>query len=194
MLQVIILARECGLNLELSDIPVQSLVPDPLKETASADDFMQQLPSFDADFAAKRKAAEDAGEVLRYVGVVDVKNQEGTVELRRYNKQHPFAQLSGSDNIIAFTTERYNKQPLIVRGLGAGAEVTAGGVFSDLLRLASNLGAHHINCVCNRVSSVLLFINKSIQVCGIEFPFFLFMCSMATHPPGFNSLGFESVN
>ncbi|GJY32226.1 bifunctional aspartokinase/homoserine dehydrogenase 2, chloroplastic-like protein [Tanacetum coccineum] len=139
--KVIILARECGLNLELSDIPVQSLVPDPLKETASVDDFMQQLPSFDSDIAAKRKAAEDAGEVLRYVGVVDVKNQKGTVELRRYNKQHPFAQLSGSDNIIAFTTERYNKQPLIVRGPGAGAEVTAGGVFSDLLRLASNLGA-----------------------------------------------------
>ncbi|PWA64065.1 bifunctional aspartokinase/homoserine dehydrogenase I [Artemisia annua] len=139
--KMIILARECGLNLELSDIPVQSLVPDPLKETASVDDFMQQLPSFDADIAAERKAAEDAGEVLRYVGVVDVKNQKGAVELRRYNKQHPFAQLSGSDNIIAFTTERYNKHPLIVRGPGAGAEVTAGGVFSDLLRLASNLGA-----------------------------------------------------
>lgn len=139
--KVIILARECGLHLELSDIPVQSLVPDPLKETASVDDFMQQLPSFDADIATKRKTAEDAGEVLRYVGVVDVKNQKGLVELQRYSKQHPFAQLSGSDNIIAFTTERYNKQPLIVRGPGAGAEVTAGGVFSDLLRLASNLGA-----------------------------------------------------
>ncbi|XP_071731495.1 bifunctional aspartokinase/homoserine dehydrogenase, chloroplastic-like [Rutidosis leptorrhynchoides] len=139
--KVIILARECGLKLELSDIPVQSLVPDPLKDTASVDEFMQQLPSFDADIANKRKAAEDSGEVLRYVGVVDVKNQKGLVELQRYNKQHPFAQLSGSDNIIAFTTERYNKQPLIVRGPGAGAEVTAGGVFSDLLRLASNLGA-----------------------------------------------------
>ncbi|XP_076919618.1 bifunctional aspartokinase/homoserine dehydrogenase, chloroplastic-like [Bidens hawaiensis] len=139
--KVIILARECGLHLELSDIPVQSLVPDPLKETASVKDFMQQLPSFDSDIATKRKAAEEAGEVLRYVGVVDVKNQKGVVELQRYKKQHPFAQLSGSDNIIAFTTERYNKQPLIVRGPGAGAEVTAGGVFSDLLRLASNLGA-----------------------------------------------------
>ncbi|XP_024970053.1 bifunctional aspartokinase/homoserine dehydrogenase, chloroplastic-like [Cynara cardunculus var. scolymus] len=139
--KVIILARECGLKLELSDIPVQSLVPDPLKATASVDDFMQQLPSFDADIANKRQAAEDAGEVLRYVGVVDVTNQKGLVELQRYNKKHPFAQLSGSDNIIAFTTERYNKQPLIVRGPGAGAEVTAGGVFSDLLRLAKNLGA-----------------------------------------------------
>lgn len=61
--------------------------------------------------------------------------------LRRYPKSHPFAQLSGSDNIIAFTTNRYKNQPLIVRGPGAGAEVTAGGVFSDLLKLAAYLGA-----------------------------------------------------
>lgn len=66
---------------------------------------------------------------------------KGQVELRRYNKDHPFAQLSGSDNIIAFKTARYTNQPLIVRGPGAGAEVTAGGVFSDILRLASHLGA-----------------------------------------------------
>lgn len=79
--------------------------------------------------------------VLSYVGVVDMVNENGMVELRRYKREHPFAQLSGSDNIIAFTTTRYNKQPLIVRGPGAGAEVTAGGVFSDILRLASFLGA-----------------------------------------------------
>ena len=79
--------------------------------------------------------------VLRYVGVVDVKNKTGLVKLKSYKKDHPFAQLSGSDNIISFTTERYKVQPLIVRGPGAGAEVTAGGVFSDILRLASYLGA-----------------------------------------------------
>ena len=79
--------------------------------------------------------------MLRYVGVVDVANKKGLVELRRYSKDHPFAQLSGSDNIIAFTTMRYKNQPLIVRGAGAGAEVTAGGVFSDILRLAAYLGA-----------------------------------------------------
>lgn len=73
--------------------------------------------------------------------MVDVINEEGNVELRRYKKDHPFAQLSGSDNIIAFTTMRYKEQPLIVRGPGAGAQVTAGGVFSDILRLASYLGA-----------------------------------------------------
>uniref|UniRef100_A0A5B6ZRE9 ACT domain-containing protein n=1 Tax=Davidia involucrata TaxID=16924 RepID=A0A5B6ZRE9_DAVIN len=139
--KVIILARESGLKLELSDIPVQSLVPEPLRASASSEEFLQQLPQFDQDLAKKRQDAEDAGEVLRYVGVVDVAKQKGTVQLGRYKKDHPFAQLSGSDNIIAFTTERYKEQPLIVRGPGAGAQVTAGGVFSDILRLASYLGA-----------------------------------------------------
>ncbi|PRQ22523.1 putative homoserine dehydrogenase, Aspartate kinase [Rosa chinensis] len=139
--KVIILARESGLKLELSDIPVESLVPEPLKDSASAEEFMQKLPQFDNDLAKKRQIAEDAGEVLRYVGVVDVVNQKGVVKLQAYKNDHPFAQLSGADNIIAFTTTRYKDQPLIVRGPGAGAEVTAGGVFSDILRLASYLGA-----------------------------------------------------
>ncbi|KAH9623594.1 hypothetical protein KSS87_017318 [Heliosperma pusillum] len=139
--KVIILARECGLKLELSDIPSESLVPEPLRSTSSAEEFMQQLPQFDQDWAKKLQAAEEAGEVLRYVGVVDVSNEKGLVKLGSYKKDHPFAQLSGSDNIILFRTERYKEQPLIVRGPGAGAAVTAAGVFSDILRLASYLGA-----------------------------------------------------
>jgi len=75
------------------------------------------------------------------VGVVDVRNRKGVVELRKYKKDDPFAQVSGSDNMIAFTTRRYKSQPLIVRGPGAGAQVTAAGIFSDILRLASYLGA-----------------------------------------------------
>lgn len=139
--KVIILARESGLKLELSDIPVQSLVPQPLRASASVEEYMQRLPQFDSEMARERQEAEDAGDVLRYVGVVDAVSEEGRVELRRYKKDHPFAQLSGSDNIIAFTTTRYKEQPLIVRGPGAGAQVTAGGIFSDILRLASYLGA-----------------------------------------------------
>ncbi|XP_011036271.1 PREDICTED: bifunctional aspartokinase/homoserine dehydrogenase 2, chloroplastic-like [Populus euphratica] len=139
--KVIILARESGLKLELSDIPVQSLVPQPLRASTSVEEYMQRLPQFDSEMARERQEAEDAGDVLRYVGVVDAVSEEGRVELRRYKKDHPFAQLSGSDNIIAFTTTRYKEQPLIVRGPGAGAQVTAGGIFSDILRLASYLGA-----------------------------------------------------
>lgn len=80
-------------------------------------------------------------QVLRYVGVVDVLNNRGSVELKRIPKSDAFAQLNGSDNIIAFKTARYNENRLIVRGPGAGAAVTAGGVFSDILKLTSNLGA-----------------------------------------------------
>ncbi|OWM67525.1 bifunctional aspartokinase/homoserine dehydrogenase 1, chloroplastic-like [Punica granatum] len=139
--KVIILARECGLKLELANIPVESLVPERLRTCASAEEFMQKLPQFDKEMTAKLQEAEDAGQVLRYVGVVDVANRRGVVEMQKYSKDHPFAQLSGSDNIIAFTTKRYKEQPLIVRGPGAGAQVTAGGIFSDILRLASYLGA-----------------------------------------------------
>ncbi|KAF8025453.1 hypothetical protein BT93_F2325 [Corymbia citriodora subsp. variegata] len=139
--KVIILARESGLRLELSDIPVDNLVPEPLRTSASAEEFMEKLPQFDQEWTNKLQEAEAAGEVLRYVGVVDLLNKRGAVELRTYKKDHAFAQLSGTDNIIAFTTTRYREQPLIVRGPGAGAQVTAGGIFSDILRLASYLGA-----------------------------------------------------
>lgn len=139
--KVTILAREAGLPLELEQVPVQSLVPEPLRDIPSADDFMARLPEFDADMDRALREAREAGECLRFVGVVDADAGQGRVELKRYPTSHPFAQLSGSDNIIAFTTQRYSAQPLIIRGPGAGAEVTAGGVFSDLLRLAAYLGA-----------------------------------------------------
>lgn len=139
--KVTILARECGVDVELEDVSVQSLVPEALRGCSTADEYMTRLPEFDSEMNAQLKEAEDAGDCLRFVGVVDVANGCGSVQLRRYPKDHPFAQLNGSDNIIAFSTERYSDQPLIIRGPGAGAAVTAGGVFSDLLRLAAYLGA-----------------------------------------------------
>ena len=140
--KVVILARECGLDLELSDIPVQSLVPEPLRATASVEEFMAELPKYDDEMTKQTEEAAAAGEKLRYVGVVDVKAGTGAVELRRYKEDHPFAQLSGSDNIISFETKRYTEgQALVVRGPGAGAEVTAGGVFGDVLRVCQYLGA-----------------------------------------------------
>ncbi|KAH7620331.1 putative Bifunctional aspartokinase/homoserine dehydrogenase 2, chloroplastic [Nannochloris sp. 'desiccata'] len=139
--KVTILAREAGMSIELEDVPIESLVPEPLQGCATAEEYMSRLPEFDGDMGKMLAEADAAGECLRYVGVVDMVNKKGSVELRRYPKDHAFAQLTGSDNIIAFTTGRYKAQPLIIRGPGAGAEVTAGGVFSDLLRLAAYLGA-----------------------------------------------------
>jgi aspartokinase/homoserine dehydrogenase 1 len=140
--KVVILARECGLDLELENVPIQSLVPEPLRDVASADEFMARLPEFDGEMTARVAEAAARGEKLRYVGVVDVKNGTGAVELRAYDAAHPFGGLAGSDNIISFETKRYVEgQALVVRGPGAGAEVTAGGVFGDVLRVCQYLGA-----------------------------------------------------
>ena len=107
---------------------------------------MQRLPEFDGAMRNKLEEAERAGEVLRYVGVIETEASGGgraraSVELKRYSRAHSFARIQGSDNIIAFRTQRYHQQPLIVQGPGAGPEVTAGGVFGDLLRLAAYVGA-----------------------------------------------------
>lgn len=140
--KVVILAREIGINVELSDVPVESLVPTELSgDGVTVEQFMTRLPDFDAGLTAMATEAAEAGELLRYVGVVDARNGKCAVELRRYMKSHPFGRLQGSDNIVSFRTARYNAQPLVVQGPGAGADVTAAGVFGDLLRLTGYLGA-----------------------------------------------------
>ena len=95
----------------------------------------------DASMLAKLEAAEKNGEVLRYVGIIP-ENGIPRVELKSYPATHPFARIGGSDNIVAYKTSRYRQQPLIVQGPGAGPEVTAAGVFADLLRLSTFLGAN----------------------------------------------------
>jgi bifunctional aspartokinase / homoserine dehydrogenase 1 len=138
--KAIILAREMGWKVELKDIPVESLVPAHLQETPSVEDFLKQFSDADPKMKELLQKAEAEDAVLRYVASIDEKDG-CKVELKRYPKSHAFARISGSDNILAFTTTRYQHQPLIVQGPGAGPEVTAGGVFSDLLRLAAHLGA-----------------------------------------------------
>ncbi|GBG00404.1 homoserine dehydrogenase [Raphidocelis subcapitata] len=133
--KVVILARGCGLKTELSDLKVESLVPAPLRE-GSAEDFMRRLPEFDAEMGARAEAAAAGGGVLRYVGAVDAAAGTASVTLQTFPAAHPFAQLRGSDNVVSFATRRYAATPLIVRGPGAGAEVTAAGVFGDVLCIA----------------------------------------------------------
>jgi bifunctional aspartokinase / homoserine dehydrogenase 1 len=137
--KLIILAREIGLEVELNQVEVESLVPEGL-QSGSPEDFLNDLEKYDQSIAALLENARNRGEVLRYVGTIDA---DGTVSagLRTFPGNHPFANLKGSDNIVSFQTARYNTQPMIVSGPGAGPEVTAAGVFSDLLRLASFLGA-----------------------------------------------------
>jgi len=137
--KAVILAREIGIEIEIEDVPVLNLIPEELR-SASIDEFMDKLELIDADMLAMQKEAEGKGQLLKYVGVIEA---DGfcSVELKGYPKDHPFARISGTDNIVAFTTDRYHNQPLVIQGPGAGPDVTAGGVFADLLRLSSYLGA-----------------------------------------------------
>src|SRR5450432_9562 len=138
--KLIILAREMGLTLEMADVRVEGLVPKAL-ETCSVDEFMARLPEFDDAMAAMQKSARETNEVLRYVGRIDAGGQ-ATVGLMRLDGRHAFANIALTDNVVRFATRRYCDNPLIVQGPGAGPEVTAAGVFSDLLRLSAYLGAH----------------------------------------------------
>jgi aspartokinase/homoserine dehydrogenase 1 len=137
--KLIILGREMGLTLEMSDVQVEGLVPDALVK-CSVEEFMQRLPESDAAMAARLVAARSKQQVLRYVGRIDA-DGAATVGLMRLDARHAFANIALTDNVVRFATRRYCDNPLIVQGPGAGPEVTAGGVFSDLLRLSAYLGA-----------------------------------------------------
>ncbi len=137
--KLVILAREAGGTLALEDVEVESLVPDALRQ-GSAEEFMARLGEVDAGFSARLASAQAAGKVLRYVAKLDADGSArvGLVELAA---DHAFAHLRLTDNIVQFTTRRYCDNPLIVQGPGAGPEVTAAGVFADVLRVAAGQGA-----------------------------------------------------
>jgi aspartokinase/homoserine dehydrogenase 1 len=137
--KLIILGREMGLSLEMADVKVESLVPIGL-ETGSIEDFMARLPRHDAAMAERLAGARARGKVLRYVGKVTA-DGHATVGLAELDAKHAFANIALTDNVVRFATQRYCDNPLIVQGPGAGPEVTAGGVFADLLRVAAYLGA-----------------------------------------------------
>jgi bifunctional aspartokinase / homoserine dehydrogenase 1 len=136
--KAVILAREAGLNLELSDIAVESLAPAALAK-ASVDEFLKRLRDFDAPMVERVQQAKRNGQVLRYVADIDVQAGKAAVRLQGFAPNHPFANISLTDNIVQFVTGRYCDNPLIIRGPGAGPAVTAAGIFADLLRLCSML-------------------------------------------------------
>jgi aspartokinase/homoserine dehydrogenase 1 len=137
--KLIILGREMGLDLEMSDVKVESLVPAGL-EHGSIDDFMSKLSRHDAAMKQRLDDAKARGKVLRYIGRVTA-DGHATVGLSELDAKHAFANIALTDNVVRYTTKRYCDNPLIVQGPGAGPEVTAGGVFADLLRVAAYLGA-----------------------------------------------------
>ena len=135
-----ILARLAGLPVESpTAFPVQSLIPKELESVASGDEFLEKLPAFDAQMEETKAEAEREGKVVRFVGSIDVAAKQVKVGLEKFDRSHPIAALKGSDNIISFYTKRYGSNPLIIQGAGAGGDVTAMGVTSDLLKVLAQI-------------------------------------------------------
>ena len=137
--KAIILAREMGQKLDVEDIEIENIVPHSLRDISSKEEFMNKIGECDSYFEDKRVEAEKKGSLLKYGVEIDpIKGIK--VKLKEYSLDHPFSSMKDSDNIILFKTKRYNERPLVIQGPGAGPQVTAAGIFSDLIRLANVLG------------------------------------------------------
>ncbi|MCU0367346.1 MAG: bifunctional aspartate kinase/homoserine dehydrogenase I [Cyclobacteriaceae bacterium] len=133
--KILILSREAGLTLELNEIQVENMVPEDCLGDIPIEKFFSLLAKHDEKFELLRVEAASRNEKLRYMAILE--NGRTSIRLASVGQQHPFYSLSGSDNIILLTTERYHDRPMVIRGPGAGAEVTAAGVFADIIRIGS---------------------------------------------------------
>jgi aspartokinase/homoserine dehydrogenase 1 len=133
--KLLIIARESGLELELSDIEVEAVVPESFAPGTSVDEFMAKLPELDASFADKIQSAASEGKVLRYVGSIE--NGKCKVGIEAVDKQHALYDIRDGENALAILSQYYQPRPFVIRGYGAGAEVTSAGVFADILKTQS---------------------------------------------------------
>jgi aspartokinase/homoserine dehydrogenase 1 len=136
--KILILSREAGLKLEPEDVSIINLLNDACLNAPSVEAFFEELEKDNDRFDKLLKDAEANNEVLRFVASLDSDNK-ASIGLKTVGRSHPFFNLAGSENIISFTTERYKYNPLVVKGPGAGAEVTASGVFADIMSISSYL-------------------------------------------------------
>ena len=132
--KLVILAREAGYKVEQDDVEKHLFVPDEFFK-GSIDDFWKNLPSLDADFEAKRKVLESENKRWRFVAKLE--HGKTSVSLEAVGQHHPFYDLEGSNNIVLLTTERYREYPMLIQGYGAGAGVTAAGVFANIMSIAN---------------------------------------------------------
>ena len=132
--KLVILAREAGYKVEQDDVEKHLFVPDEFFK-GSIDDFWKNLPSLDADFEAKRKVLESENKRWRFVARLE--HGKTSVSLEAVDQHHPFYDLEGSNNIVLLTTERYREYPMLIQGYGAGAGVTAAGVFANIMSIAN---------------------------------------------------------
>ena len=131
--KLVILARESGLPLEEADVVIENILPKACQEAKTVEDFFVALEKEDKYF----ESLLETGKCLRMIAKIE--NNKATIGLQKVDDKNPFAQLNGSDNMIVFTTERYKERPLVVRGPGAGAEVTAAGIFAEIITIGNFL-------------------------------------------------------
>jgi aspartokinase/homoserine dehydrogenase 1 len=136
MRKMLILARDAGYELEAADVEIESMLPKSCLGAETVDDFYKSLLVENDFFERMKKQAENGKQVLRYIGKLE--NGKVKIGLQMVDETHPFYALSGSDNIISFITDRYKERPMVVKGPGAGAEVTAAGVFADIVHVGAN--------------------------------------------------------
>ncbi|MDR1594066.1 MAG: bifunctional aspartate kinase/homoserine dehydrogenase I [Prevotellaceae bacterium] len=136
--KLLILSREAGYRVEQSDVKANLFIPDNCFE-GSQDDFWSELKKLDKDFELKRKALAEQGKKLRFVATLHNTGTavETSVGLQEVDSRHPFFELEGSNNIILITTDRYKEYPMVIKGYGAGADVTAAGVFADIISVVN---------------------------------------------------------
>ena len=132
--KLVILAREAGCEVEQSDVKTNLFIPEKYFD-GSIEDFWKHIPELDAGFEEKRKKLAAKEKRLRFVA--SMINGACQVGLMEVSNRHPFYELEGSNNIIMISTERYHDYPMIIKGYGAGAEVTAAGVFADIISIAN---------------------------------------------------------
>jgi aspartokinase/homoserine dehydrogenase 1 len=135
--KLLILAREIGIERELNDVKVQNIVPGQLRKIKSVDKFLEKLKEYDSFFEKKRKSAEKKKRKLRYIA--ELADGRATISLKEVDQQHPFYFLDGSDNILSVSTVNCGNRPIVIKGPGAGIEVTAAGVFADVIRISHYL-------------------------------------------------------
>ncbi len=132
--KLVILAREAGYKVEKTDVETHLFIPDEFFE-GNIEEFWKNLPKLDADFEARRKQLDAEGKRWRFVATFD--HGKLSVALKEVDRTHPFYNLQGSNNIVALTTERYREYPMLIQGYGAGASVTAAGVFANIMSIAN---------------------------------------------------------
>ena len=131
--KLLILARETGLKIEFKDIKIDQILPPACMKAKNVPAFFTELQKNNHVFEQRRANAAKKGRVLRFIAILE--KGKASIALKEVDQSHPFYNLSGSDNIISFTTERYSDRPLVVKGPGAGAEVTAAGVFAEIISI-----------------------------------------------------------